>query len=292
VTADHDKAQVLTQEPNSRARDEPDGTSWAVPATESHVTGLEATWWTARPSLLSGRPQVRVLPGARESAGQTGYSAGPAGARVTNEVRNLGRYTSRPPRSATTADVGEVRPRRTPRASLSRRHRRSPGREAPVQVPGVPDPAPLNAERLPEIPADDREGARPRDWSQRSGSRPHGSGRVRARPQALTCEPSDRRQRPRHTHAVSGVGRAGARATGTGTPVTRHEAPSDCNGRGPARGAFVAGRPSSTKLASWPPKAPMGKWRGCRTRMTSGPSCMSGSPGSPDTSDEWRPTPP
>jgi hypothetical protein len=64
VTADHDKAQVLTQEPNSRARDEPDGTSWTVLAKEPHVTGLDTSCWTGRPSLLSGRPQVRVLPGA------------------------------------------------------------------------------------------------------------------------------------------------------------------------------------------------------------------------------------
>jgi hypothetical protein len=41
VIADHDKARVLTREPNSRARDEPDGTSWTVPGegTARHRAG-------------------------------------------------------------------------------------------------------------------------------------------------------------------------------------------------------------------------------------------------------------
>lgn len=39
-------------------------------ADGNQLSGLESTPWTSGHGLLSGRPQVRVLPGARESAGR------------------------------------------------------------------------------------------------------------------------------------------------------------------------------------------------------------------------------
>jgi hypothetical protein len=43
--------------------DGPDGTSSTVLAKEPHVTGLDTSCWTGRPSLLSGRPQVESCRG-------------------------------------------------------------------------------------------------------------------------------------------------------------------------------------------------------------------------------------
>ena len=83
------RLQVLTREPNCSEGDERDGTRRTAPATEPHVTEPEVTLWTRWSSLLSGRPQVRVLSRARESAGQTGYLAKPAGARCRMSIDEL-----------------------------------------------------------------------------------------------------------------------------------------------------------------------------------------------------------
>ena len=47
------------------------------PADKDHLSRLQPTSWTIGHSLLSGRPQVRVLPGARKTAGGVLRSVSP-----------------------------------------------------------------------------------------------------------------------------------------------------------------------------------------------------------------------
>ena len=47
-----------------------EGTRWTISPTRTSSAGLRWTPWTIGHGLLSGRPQVRVLPGARESPGK------------------------------------------------------------------------------------------------------------------------------------------------------------------------------------------------------------------------------
>src|SRR5829696_9019843 len=41
------------------------GTGWTIPPIRTQLSGLLYASWTVGDCLLSGRPQVRVLPGAR-----------------------------------------------------------------------------------------------------------------------------------------------------------------------------------------------------------------------------------
>ena len=49
------------------------GTWWTIATENYERSGLHDTPWMSGHGLLSGRPQVRVLPGARESAGRCGF---------------------------------------------------------------------------------------------------------------------------------------------------------------------------------------------------------------------------